>query len=873
MPRLQPLPIDALLPAAIAGLKDSPALVLRSPTGSGKTTRLPPALEAAGLGPVFLLQPRRISARAAAARMAWEAGEKLGQHFGYQVRFDKQTSKHTRVTAVTEGIFLRRLLADPFLEGVGCVVFDEFHERHLEGDLCLALVRRIQQELRPELRIVVLSATLEPARLEAYLEARVMLSEGRLFPVEVRHQPAHGREPLEQQVLRATTQLCEETRGDLLVFLPGKHEIRRAEQALASLAKQADFELHPLHGQLSPAAQDAALARGKRRKVILSTNLAESSVTVEGVTGVIDSGLARIPRFNAQQGIDSLDLVRISMQSVEQRAGRAGRQEAGINLRLWSRLEEGAFSADAEPEIKRVDLAGAWLSLLDFGEQDPKSFHWYEAPEAEASERAAGLLQALGATRVEHPGEAARITPLGRELARLPLHPRLGRLLIAGRELGCLERAALSAALISERDALGQVTERMDPERVVDSDVLECVELLEEHAAGRGLPALQRGAARQVLAVRDQLMRTLKPQAGAPGGGAPGGDQDEALLRALFIAYADRLARRRSKVPGKKQQKRTKKVARVARHQPTQEQRALLTGGRGARLGRDCHVREAALFVCIELAGGGAEAEVRQASMVRKEWLDEAGYREELRCVFDADKDLAKLLRATSWNGLLLHEAQLQDTGPAATQALEAALGEAAGTQLERAFDLEQEDFKQFIARWNFLDECSPALGLGQLEGSAWVRQKLPRLVRGCRSFAELRGIKLAKLIRNDQDYGQTRLLDEQAPARFALPGGRSAAISYAPGQPPVLAARIQHFLGLDEHPSIAGGRVSLLLQLCAPNGRPEQITSDLPGFWRGSYALVRKELRGRYPKQDWPEDPLNFTPKPRGKRGPSQNR
>ena len=862
----QPLPIDELVPLALEHLREAPALVLRSPTGSGKTTRLPPALEAAGMGPVLLLEPRRLSARAAAARMAEEAQEPLGERFGYRVRFDKKVSPRTRVTAVTEGIFLRQLLADPLLEGVGCVVFDEFHERHLEGDLSLALVRRIQQEVRPDLRIVVLSATLDSVPLEAFLDARVMTSEGRLFPVEVRHQPAHGREPLEEQVLRACGPLCEVPGGDLLVFLPGKGEIRRCERALSGLARQHGIQLHSLHGELKPAAQDAALRRGSGRKLILSTNLAESSVTVDGVSVVIDSGWARIPRFDASRGLDQLELTRISMQSVEQRAGRAGRQGPGLNVRLWSRLDEQALAEVALPEVKRVDIAGAWLSLLDFGETQAAGFPWFEAPETEAVERAERLLQALGAARPN--GAAWQITQRGRELARLPLHPRLSRLLLAGRELGCLERAALAAALISERDPLGRAMDSLDPQRVVDSDVLERVELLEDHERGRGLRELHRGAARQVLAVRDQLLRSLQRGRGpAPAQG------DEALLKALFVAYADRLAKRRTQTARSKQKKRTRQVAHRARFQTAQEQRAQLADGHGVRMGRSSHVHAAPLFVCIELSAGTGESEVRLASGVEREWLDEEGYEESYECQFDSDKDQVRLLRVKRWNGLKLQESSVPSEDRHAAAAISMALADAARGRLQSALDWSQEDFHQLICRWNCLSEWAPELSMQALVAEDWALEQLSELTRGCRSFADLQRIPLAKRLRNSLDRGVLCKLDQWAPARLELPAGRSAAITYVAGQAPVLSVRIQHLFGLDETPSIVSGRVGLVLHLCAPNGRPEQITADLPGFWRGSYALVRKELRGRYPKHDWPEEPFNASPKPPRRGGPRRSR
>jgi ATP-dependent helicase HrpB len=869
MTRLAPLPVDALLDDIVRRLRAAPALVLRSPTGSGKTTRLPPALDEAGFGPVVLLEPRRVAARAAARRMAEERDERLGERFGYRVRFDSKTSARTRVTAVTEGVYLRKLLSDPWLEGIGCVVFDEFHERHLDGDLALALTRRVQREVRDDLRIVVLSATLDPAPVAAYLDADVVASEGRLHPIEVLHQPPHGREPLEAQVERGVRALAPRTPGDLLVFLPGMGEIRRSERLLRGSADARGLDIVVLHGDLDPREQDAALRAGPRRKIVLATNLAESSVTVEGVTAVIDSGLARIPRFDAAVGLDRLVPARIPLESVHQRAGRAGREAPGLNLRLWSVLDERSFADSIEPEVARVDLASAWLSLLDFGERDPAAFEWFDAPPPGAAAHAGELLEALGATR------DGALTELGRELARLPLHPRVGRLLVAGRELGCLDRAALAAALLSDRDPLRRVLSdfaRFDRERVHDSDVLERVELLERALAG-GHVGLSRSAVQRVRATRDQLLRSL---AGGRGH-AVAHDIDEALLRAVFNAFADRIARKRpragggARAPGKRPPRpgRGDPTTGVRRSHATRddEEGAQLCGGRGVRLASECRVRDAELFVCVDVDAGDGEGVVRQASFVDRAWLDPDQLRESLRCTFDASRDVATIERVTTWRGLAIAESPT-GSGPEsaeATRALEEALAAAARKAPERAFDLAAEACVQLFARLGSLAEWMPELGLDGAGPREWVLAQLDELVAGRRSFAHLRAIDLATERSARLDHRARAELERSAPARMALPLGRSARLAYEAGRPPVLAARIQDFFGLDATPAVCGGRVPVLLHLCAPNGRVEQITGDLPGFWRGTYAQVRKDLRGRYPKHDWPEDPVGF--EPRGRR------
>ncbi len=853
MPRLDSLPVDALLPEIVERLRAAPALVLRAPTGSGKTTRVPPALEEAGFGPVVLLEPRRVAARAAARRMATERGERLGERFGYRVRFEAKVSARTRVTAVTEGVFLRKILADPLLDGVACVVFDEFHERHVDGDLALALARRVQRDVRPDLRIVVLSATLDPAPVAAFLDAEVVTSEGRLHPVDVEHRPPYGREPLEEQVARAAVELLPKTPGDLLVFLPGMGEIRRAESQLRAVAR--DVDIHVLHGDVDARAQDAALQRGARRRIVLATNIAESSVTVDGVSGVIDSGLARIPRFDARSGLDRLELGRISMESVRQRAGRAGRQGPGVDVRLWSAIDERAFTESVEPEIARVDVAGAWLSLLDFGERDPREFPWLEAPPDDASDRARDLLEALGATR------SGALTDVGRELARLPLAPRLGRLLLAGRELGCLPRAALAAALVGERDPFRGGLDHLDAQRSVESDLLERVELLEDIEAGRSGPRTARGAARRIFAARDQLLRAVD----ARGGRATGGD--EAFLRAVFVAFADRTACARST-----ERATTERPKRGKRPSPAHDAPgARLMGGRGVRLARECRVRSSPLFVCVDVDSGATEGLVRQASCVRREWLDPAEVTQEVRCEFDSERDVVRLTRATVWRGLEIAAAPGVKPDDARREmdgvdaAIERALAEAARSQPARAFDLAQGDFAQQLARHAcYIEWTGGASEAIDADPTSWVTRHAGDLVAGRRSFKELRAIDLSAEWRARLAHAERVALDRAAPTSFALPSGRRASITYEPGRPPVIAARIQDFFGLDETPALCAGRVPVVLHLCAPNGRPEQITGDLAGFWRGTYALVRKDLRGRYPKHDWPEDPLDFEPRKR---------
>ncbi|MBC8451074.1 MAG: ATP-dependent helicase HrpB, partial [Planctomycetes bacterium] len=600
------LPVDGLLDEVLGMLAVRPALVLRAPTGSGKTTRVPPALELAGLGPVLLVEPRRVAARAAARRMASERGEAVGESVGYRVRVDKKVSAKTRVCAVTGGVFVRQVPGVPLLEGVGCVVVGACHVRPLEGDPGVAGWRRVQLETRPDLKIVVLSATIDPGPLEVFLEAAVVDAPGKLFPIEVGFQAPRGREAIEAQVVRAVEATAgwlgeQQRKGagvgrDMLVFLPGKGEIRRAEEALGrSLAGRLGLEVVPLHGDLDAKAQDRVLAPRKATeaaRVILATNLAESSLTLDGLGAVIDSGLARIPRFDPGAGLDRLELVRIAMPSVLQRMGRAGRTGPGYNLRLWSPAEERTLPSGLEPEVARVDLTGALLSLADFGEPDPLAFDWFELPPRASSERGLALLRALGAL-----GANAGITARGRVLATLPIHPRLGLLLLVGAERGIAERAALAAAVLSERDVCAGALAELEPERVHDSDLLERVELLEAVLAGRGPRRLSRGATGELFRIRDQLLRLTPKKRRNVAVPTTRDDSDEALLHSLFEAYPDRVSKRR----GSSSEERT--GARGGRGRLLQRvggagvdgARAQMVGGRGLALGNECRVREAEL--------------------------------------------------------------------------------------------------------------------------------------------------------------------------------------------------------------------------------------------------------------------------------------
>lgn len=942
-PPLPPLPVDEALPALIDALRSGGAAVLVAPPAAGKTTRVPPALLASGLaGPrrIVVLEPRRVAARAAARRIAEEGGWRLGEEVGYQVRFERRFGPATRILVVTEGLLVQMLQADPFLEEVGAVVFDEIHERSLQSDLALAMARRVRREVRPDLALVAMSATVDPGPIAAFLGGcPVIRSEGRLYPVEVIHldEPggrgargsgglspasgsrASGERALAGRIAGAVGRALAATGGDVLVFLPGVGEIARAAEALAPSPERAGLTVVPLHGELPSERQDEALRPlgPGRRRVVLATNVAETSVTVEGVSAVVDSGLVRRLRFDPATGLDRLELGRVSRASAEQRAGRAGRQGPGLCLRLWPAWEHATLPERESPEIARVDLAAPALQLLAWGEADLAAFEWFEPPDPAALASALELLARLGAVEIGtgeragppvdigsqsagaasetagHPGgfspkdtrRSTGTTSLGRRMARLPVHPRLARLLVEGAERGVLAEAALLAATLAERDPFRRLRGGDAPAlHASRSDLLDRLDALERfEASGRADPAagsldgfLNPGAARFVLKARDQLAglarRELEARGGAalhsgPANRAPaagprdprrataatafstsdqGGagtphPREEALLRCLLAAYPDRLARRRA--PG--------------------SPRAVMVGGRGVRLAAESAVVEPELFLCIEVSdppgAGRGEALVRLASAVEPAWLPTERLRTAVEVSFDEERERVVAWKRTFWEDLPISEGEV----PPPSEEAERVLAEAAAMRLDRALALDEPETAAFLARLRSLAGWMPELGLPRF-GEEELRALLPTLAAGRRSFAELRRAPLAEILEGALSPAQRAALAREAPERLEVPSGSRIRLVYEEGRPPVLAARIQEMFGLAETPRVAAGRVPVLLHLLAPSGRPQQVTQDLASFWARTYPEVKKELQGRYPKHAWPADPWSARPQRR---------
>jgi ATP-dependent helicase HrpB len=879
---MQTLPIDALLPEIVESLRRAPALVVEAPPGAGKTTRVPSALldsDACG-GEVWVLEPRRIAARMAARRVAEERGEPLGETVGYQVRFENASGPRTRLRFLTEGVFTRRLLSDPQLSKVGCVVLDEFHERHLQADLALAVLRRLQLTARPDLRVVAMSATLDAAPVARFLGGcATVRSEGRLFSVDVEHLRRPDDRPLHEQVSAAVARLVAEgLDGDVLVFLPGAAEIRRAQASLAPLAETHGLLLLPLHGELPAAEQDRAVRPADRRKVVLSTNVAETSVTIEGVAAVIDSGLARVAAHSPWSGLPALTLARVSQASAAQRAGRAGRTRPGRCLRLYTSQDFAARPPFDEAEVRRADLAEAALELHAAGLTDLTEFEWFEPPPRHSLDAAEDLLLRLGAI-----DEARGLTERGAAMLRLPLHPRLARLVVEASARGVEREGCAVAALISERDirerdVLADPRERRrEATRHGPSDLLDLLDLFEEAERADFAPArlhalgLKASAVRHAGRARRQLLRALVRESRKEGEGSGGagkgnegrkgvrkepsdaeraGRRESELLISILTGYPDRVARRRAR-PG-----------------DAGEVELLLAGGGAASLAPESVVRRAEFVVAVDAeerraaSGGmrrGGGSVVRLASAIEPEWLIDLypeRVAETVEAVWNAEGERAETVSRLLYDGLVLTEGRAGDAGGgAASEALAAAALDAG----PEAF-VERASLERFLARVEFAARALPEAAFPTL-GETDLHAALAETCAGRRSFAELRAAvragELFEALRRRLTHEQTRLLASAAPERVQLSGGRQVKVNYERGKDPWIASRLQDFFGMSEGPRLARGRVPLVLHLLAPSQRPVQVTTDLAGFWQRHYPQIRRELSRRYPRHAWPEDPL----------------
>jgi len=813
-----PLPIDDALPRLTVALAANHAAVLVAPPGAGKTTRVPLVLldqPWAASKKILLLEPRRLAARAAAARMAWTLGEQVGDTVGLRVRFGSKVSKRTRVEVITEGVFTRLVLDDPSLEGVAAVLFDEFHERSLDADLGLALARDAQQGLREDLKLLVMSATLDGARVAALLgNAPVVKSEGRAFAVETRYLGRDQRAPIERQIVDAAQRALRADAGSLLVFLPGAAEIRRTETQLKERVADKNVDIVALYGALDAREQDRAIspAPAGRRKVVLATSIAETSLTIEGVRVVIDSGLSRVPRYEPDVGLTRLETVRVSRAAADQRRGRAGRTEPGVCYRLWDEPQTGSLEPYTRPEILSADLSSFVLDLAQWGASDPGKLAFLDSPPAPALSEAKALLTELGAIDAQ-----GRITEEGRKLHQLPLPPRLARMVVDAAAEGAGAQGAAIAAVLTERGLGGD-----DPD------------------LRHRLDQFRRDRSRRAEDARAMVKRWTD----AVGGKDRGGDQSPGSL--LALAYPDRIAKSRGGGSGA----------------------FLLANGRGGMVDPASSLAREPYLTVAELTGAAAASRIILTAPITLPEIEArfAGKIEDREAVTFDDASASLRARRSRRLGAVVLAEQIKQVTPDSDTAHILAQG-LVGLGLDRL------PWSKVALQWR-----NRVRFLRGTEGEEWPDLSNEGLARNAAEWlepllldkttrAEISAEQLSDAVSALVPWNLRRRLDAEAPTHFTAPSGSHVPIDYEAEEGPKLSIRVQELFGLARHPAIAGGRVPLVIELLSPAHRPVQVTRDLPGFWRGSYADVKAEMRGRYPKHPWPDDPLTALATRRAKR------
>jgi ATP-dependent helicase HrpB len=810
----QPLPIDAALPALSAALSTRNVAILVAPPGAGKSTRVPLFLAAQpwAIGKkIIMLEPRRLAARAAAARMAATLGEEVGRTVGYRVRFASKVSPATRIEVVTEGVFARQILDHPELDRIAAILFDEFHERSLDADLSLALARDVQGGLREDLKLLVMSATLDGARIGKHLgDAPLIESRGRAFPVETRYLGRDPRAPIERQVAEAALLALRQDQGSVLAFLPGAAEIRRTERELAQRIADPAIDLAPLYGTLDPAAQDRAIAPAppSRRKVVLATAIAETSLTIEGVRIVIDGGLARVPRYEPDVGFTRLETVRVSRASADQRRGRAGRTAPGICYRLWDAPQTGSLEAANRPEILATDLSGLMLDLADWGVSNPAALAFLDPPPAAAVAEARALLTELGALDRE-----GRITPEGRRLRSLPLPPRLARMVIDAAATGEAERASVIAIVLTEHGLGGH-----------DVDLAH---RLDELAGDRSERAHEARATARRWA-------RLAGGNGSPASAAPASAAALSIGALLALAYPDRIAKNRGG-----------------------DGNFLLANGRGGKVDPVSALAREPFLAVAEVSGAAAQGRIVLAAALRLDdiearFADLIEKREEI--AFDPASGSLRARRLRALGAITLAEQPIAIASDETNARLLA--------QGVARLGIARLPWTKALRQWQ-----GRLLFLRSVQGEAWpdvsdaalanAEDWLLALTRGKAALAQITTQELAEALTALLPWDLRARLDRAAPIHFEAPSGSLVPIDYQTEGGPRLAIRVQELFGLDRHPTLADGQVPLLVELLSPAHRPVQLTRDLPGFWRGSYAAVKAEMKGRYPRHPWPDDPL----------------
>jgi ATP-dependent helicase HrpB len=834
------LPIYDLDEEIVAALTRGNRLILQAPTGSGKSTQVPQILLDGGLlgsGRCVILQPRRLAARMLATRVASERSARLGGEVGYQIRLDNVSSKETKILFVTEGILLRQMLADPNLRGISTLVFDEFHERHLYGDITLARALDLQDTVRPDLKIVVMSATLDGAELQEYLKpAEILSSEGRMFPVEISHLSHDPKEdPVWETATDAVAEHFESTEGDVLVFMPGAYEIQRTIRELQGRLGGRCAVL-PLHGELPAAEQDRAVNRSQGRKIIVSTNVAETSLTIDGVTLVVDSGLARVARYDPNRGINTLLIEKISAASAAQRAGRAGRTAPGLCVRLWTERDHTRRPLRELSEIKRLDLAETLLSLKAAGVGDLQAFRWIEPPEVQALERAETLLRDLGAL-----DSAGDITKIGRRMLNFPVHPRYARMFIAAEELGCVRAAALIAAITQTRSMLLRVDKKTEDERAEifsggTSDFLVLMRVF-EWARSRDFRmnecrtlGIHSDSARQVAKLFEQFLDIAHAEALLLEDTAAA---DSDIAKCVLAGFADQVAVRRG----------------------TGTLVCDIAHGRRGLLSRQSVASGSSLLVAAEIAeiegrDGDARVLLSLATEIQEAWLREMfpqDFSEKADHFFDKSQNRVVVRRAKVFRDLILENRDRDaEPGPAASSCLAEQVME--GNLRLNAWD---DAVEQWLHRVNFLAKLCPEQNLPPM-GEDERHHIILLVCDGAVCYRDIKDAPVLPHARSLLTWEQQQFVEKQAPERIELPGGRRAKVTYSDTADPFLSARIQDFYGVTDDIKIALGRHTLTLHILAPSHRPVQVTRSLKSFWTETYPGLKQQLQRQYPKHEW---------------------
>jgi ATP-dependent helicase HrpB len=857
------LPIYELESAVIQSLQSQRRLIVQAPTGSGKSTQLPQMLLRHGLldgGQTVVLQPRRLAARLLAKRVAEEVGTPLGDVVGYQIRLESRVSERTKIRFVTEGILLRQMSFDASLKGVNALIFDEFHERHLYGDISLARALQIQRTVRPDLKIVVMSATLDTGTLNSYLApCDVLVSQGRTFPVTIEYLPkavSFESEPVWDVAARECSRVAARSTGDMLVFMPGAYEISRTVQALQGDRSLRDFVVFPLHGELPPEQQDRAVAQYDRRKIIVSTNVAETSLTIAGVTTVIDSGLARVARYDPHRGINTLLIEKISAASADQRAGRAGRTAPGVCVRLWTEREHAQRPRQELPEVKRLDLAEVVLTLKASGIDDVANFPWLEKPDQRALERAETLLADLGAiessdatgarkTAVPAAGPVpGRITDVGRKMLRFPVHPRYARMLLEADKRGCVRSVALMAALTQGRSFLlrGVPRDVEDARDDMFGEEHESDFFLLIRAWGYADKTQYNFEACRRLGIHVQGARAVGPLfeqfleiAEKEGLDISERRVDGAEVRKCVLAgFSDHLAKRLD----------------------AGTLRCELVHGRKGLLARESAIQKAPLLVAAEVSEvegrcGEVNVLLSLATAVEEAWLNElfpADYRDVSGVVYDESAKRVIARRERRFRDLVLEAKASADDVPLNEAAALLTQQVLAGKLKLEAWD---ESVEQWIVRVNRLAEWFPELEVNPLT-DADRATLIEQICYGATGYKDIRDKPVMPILRDWLTAEQLAVLDQYLPERIVMANGRKSRVTYTKDGPPILSARIQELYGVEGKFTLGHGRVLVKIEVLAPNQRPIQVTDDLTAFWRDMYPKVKAELSRRYPRHEW---------------------